>query len=179
MTEKEKVPSWVVPPKSDAEEGKLSSPPIDPKRDYLTVFIEKMDKIIDGINSKEAQIAHHLDKQNQLLEKAIPLLEAIMKYLQGQPTPTPVVQPTAGTPVPAPTAKPVPAPMPYLQQVRDLFPNDLKELLKFNQDGNTVIIKPRRFLGSDNFAKIASIVRDAGGEYISAGKESHFKVQGK
>jgi len=42
-----------------------------------------------------------------------------------------------------------------------------------------VIIKPRQFLGSENFAKIASTVRGIGGEYISAGKESHFRVPRK
>jgi hypothetical protein len=35
------------------------------------------------------------------------------------------------------------------------------------------------FLGSENFAKIASAVRGMGGEYISAGKDSHFRVPKK
>jgi len=49
-------------------------------------------------------------------------------------------------------------------------------MLHFEEEAEYIIIKPRRFLGSENFAKIASIVRGAGGEYISAGKESHFRV---
>jgi len=57
-----------------------------------------------------------------------------------------------------------------------LFTQDLEELLNFTLDGKTVKIKPKKFLGSDNFAKIASAVRNAGGEYISAGEASHFIV---
>ena len=63
-----------------------------------------------------------------------------------------------------------------IEDIRVLFPSDLEEMLTFEESGNYIMIKPRRFLGSDNFAKIASIIRSAGGEYISAGKQSHFKV---
>jgi len=64
-----------------------------------------------------------------------------------------------------------------VENVRMLFPKDLEEVLMFEAKGEYIVIKPRQYLGSENFAKIASIVRDAGGEYISAGKESHFRIQ--
>ena len=39
------------------------------------------------------------------------------------------------------------------------------------------IIKAKQFLGSDNFAKIAGIVRNTlGGQYVSQGKNSHFEI---
>jgi len=63
-----------------------------------------------------------------------------------------------------------------VEGVRGAFSSDLEEMLLFEEAGNYFVIKTRRFLGSDNFAKIASIVRSLGGEYISAGKDSHFKV---
>jgi len=63
-----------------------------------------------------------------------------------------------------------------VENVRGLFPGDLEKMLTFEETGNYVVIKPRQYLGSENFAKIASIIREAGGEYISAGKESHFRV---
>ena len=63
-----------------------------------------------------------------------------------------------------------------VEGVRGSFSSDLEEMLIFEEAGDYIVIKTRRFLGSDNFAKIASIVRSLGGEYISAGKESHFKV---
>jgi len=85
-----------------------------------------------------------------------------------------------GAPAVAPTVTPSAAPptegMRTIEDVRVLFPSDLEEMLTFEESGNYIVIRPRRFLGSDNFAKIASIVRGVGGEYISAGKQSHFKV---
>ncbi|MFQ6073761.1 MAG: hypothetical protein ACE5KC_00945 [Candidatus Bathyarchaeia archaeon] len=60
--------------------------------------------------------------------------------------------------------------------LRTLFPKDLEDMLLFEEKEEYVVIRPRQYLGSENFAKIASIVRDQGGEYISAGKESHFRV---
>lgn len=56
------------------------------------------------------------------------------------------------------------------------FPTDLADMLEFEETEKFIIIKPRRYLGSENFAEIASIIRDAGGEYISSGKESHFRI---
>ena len=82
-------------------------------------------------------------------------------------------------PAAAPAAPAVAAPagrMRTIEDIRVLFPSNLEEMLTFEETESYIVIKPRRFLGSDNFAKIASIVRGAGGEYISAGKESHFKV---
>ena len=84
----------------------------------------------------------------------------------------------------APSAAPaIPAaPMEGMRTVEDVrgwFSSDLEEMLSFEETGDYIVIKPRRFLGSDNFARIASIVRSLGGEYISAGKNSHFKVSRK
>jgi hypothetical protein len=63
-----------------------------------------------------------------------------------------------------------------IKDVRSLFPKDLGEMLAFEESGEYIVVTPRQYLGSENFAKIASIVREAGGEYISAGKESHFRL---
>ncbi len=80
--------------------------------------------------------------------------------------------PTAAPPIPAaPTEG-----MRSVEDVRVSFSSDLEEMLTFEEAENYIVIKPRKFLGSDNFARIASIVRSLGGEYISAGKNSHFKV---
>jgi len=86
-----------------------------------------------------------------------------------------------GTGVPSPVTAPAPAPVPAermrsVKDVRTLFPKELEDMLNFEETGKYIIIKPRQYLGSENFAKIASIVRGTGGEYISAGKESHFRL---
>ena len=65
---------------------------------------------------------------------------------------------------------------PRMEATKRLFPKALEEMLTFEVQGNYTIIKPRQYLGSENFSKIAAIVREAGGEYISAGKQSHFRV---
>jgi hypothetical protein len=66
-----------------------------------------------------------------------------------------------------------------VEEVRMSFPPELENLLNIEERNDYIIIKPRQFLGSENFAKIASAVRGMGGEYISAGKESHFRVPKK
>jgi len=63
-----------------------------------------------------------------------------------------------------------------VNDVKQAFSPELAGMLLFEQSGKFIIVKPRRFLGSDNFAKIASVVREIGGEYVSAGRNSHFKI---
>jgi hypothetical protein len=82
------------------------------------------------------------------------------------------VPPTEAAPVPPPSE----AKKRSTDDVRTLFPRDLEDMLLFEEKEEYIVIKPRQYLGSENFAKIASIVRDQGGEYISAGKESHFRI---
>jgi len=38
------------------------------------------------------------------------------------------------------------------------------------------IVKPRKFLGRNTFGRISGAVREAGGEYVSQGKDSHFRI---
>ncbi len=66
-----------------------------------------------------------------------------------------------------------------VEEVRLAFPEDLECLLSFQEKTDYIMVKPKQFLGSENFAKIASTVRGLGGEYISAGKDSHFRVPKK
>jgi hypothetical protein len=66
-----------------------------------------------------------------------------------------------------------------VDEIRMSFPEELEARLGFEDKGDFIIIKPKQFLGSENFAKIASAVRGMGGEYISAGKDSHFRVPKK
>ena len=63
-----------------------------------------------------------------------------------------------------------------LANVVGSFDEGLQDLLKFEEKGDKIIITPKQYLGSDNFAKAAATVRDLKGEYISAGKESRFEV---
>ena len=91
-----------------------------------------------------------------------------------RPMPKPVTPPTplfaAEQPLPKKTTSDP------ISKIEGLFPEDIASMLEFKLDNGVVVIKPRQFLGSDIFAKVASVVRGANGEYVSAGKMSHFKV---
>lgn len=63
-----------------------------------------------------------------------------------------------------------------VEQAKVLFPEALRGLLSFEQQGNYIIIKPRQFLGTENFSEISRIVQGNKGDYVSAGKESHFRI---
>jgi len=67
-------------------------------------------------------------------------------------------------------------PVKSVEDVKALFSDYLRDHFNFIEEKGYVVLKPKQFLGSENFAKSVAIVRNAGGEYISAGKESHFKI---
>ena len=89
-----------------------------------------------------------------------------------------ITQPAAGIAV-APVTREVYGKETSIEDIKMMFPEDLENLLSFEEKQDYIMIKPRQFLGSDNFAKIASVVRGIGGDYVSAGKESHFRVPKK
>jgi hypothetical protein len=76
---------------------------------------------------------------------------------------------------PQPTTK-APEQTKGLDAIRMKFSEDVETRLTFEQKGNYVIVKPKQFLGSELFAAISGIIRGSGGEYISAGKDSHWRV---
>ena len=90
-----------------------------------------------------------------------------MEYIvmQNKTKPTP--------PQPTPTAQPQEA---TLNNFIAEFPPEQQQRLDFALKGNKFIIRPKQFLGSDMFAQVSAVVRSFGGEYISAGKESHWRV---
>jgi hypothetical protein len=94
---------------------------------------------------------------------------------------TKVAQPITAHPAPALSESLAGAPKVQskskaLEDVRMMFPEDLDNLLGFEEKDDYILIRPRQFLGPDNFSKIATVVRGAGGEYVSAGKASHFRI---
>jgi hypothetical protein len=126
------------------------------------------------------EILRRLDEVLPVLKSVLTDLQEISKTLRSiSPTPTPSA--TAPEPSPAREAPRIPTPTPTgrrrgVQDVRMMFPQELEDLLTFTEKEDYIMIKPRQYLGSENFAKIASIIRGAGGQYISAGKDSHFRV---
>lgn len=144
-----------------------------------TVFTY-LKQIVKALEAKEAQVAHHLDRIAIALEKIAKIEKdkEDIKKVPSEQMNVPVVKPSVSIPTPSPLSTPVPVPTVSSNEdaVKSAFPKELEVLLYFEGKDNVVKIKPRQYLGSENFAKIASIVRSIGGEYVSAGKDSHFRV---
>lgn len=116
------------------------------------------------------ELAQRIDQLLIVLREISEDLADISKHLKTTGAPTPPATPAAPA-VPTSAAR-----MRSVTDIRTIFPKELENMLTFEEAGTYIVIKPRQYLGSENFAKIASLVRGAGGEYISAGKESHFRV---
>ncbi len=134
------------------------------KIESLTRRVDELVVILNGIMEDLRQVSASL--------KSI----VVSQVSQGQQIPRVSPPVTAPPPVPLPRA---PEKSKAVEDIRMMFPDDLEALLSFEEKDDYVIIKPRQFLGSENFSKIASTVRGLGGEYISAGKGSHFRIPKK
>ncbi|MCS7124056.1 MAG: hypothetical protein NZ932_01380 [Candidatus Bathyarchaeota archaeon] len=131
---------------------------MDAEKDYIEKLAEKVEELLIVLNN----IAEDL----RIVAAS---LRSIAVSKLGQPKPTPT--PTPPTPEQPPAEKPL-----SIGDVKMIFPEDLEGLLNFEDKGEYIKITPRQYLGAENFAKIAQIVRGAGGDYISAGKDSHFRI---
>ena len=126
------------------------------------------------------------EKLERLVERVDELLVVLSKISEDLRTVAASMKSIAGLQITQPTPQ-TPATVSHeihekektIEDVRIAFTEDLEKLLSFEEKSDYIMVKPRQFLGSENFAKIASAVRGMGGEYISAGKESHFRVPKK
>lgn len=131
-----------------------------------------------------------LFKVEKLHDIAVSLAELvdIFKAAKGMPksevkSSAPVAKPVeAPKPVapsaPAPVAQPSAPVDTRLAEVQEKL-KDYINLLNIDTDSDTmfIILRPKQFLGGQNFAGIAGIVqKELGGEYVSQGKGSHFRV---
>jgi len=69
--------------------------------------------------------------------------------------------------------------MSLLEIAQNNFPKDLAKLLDFTDEEDHIKVKPRRYLTGGSFGRIAAVVRELGGDYISAGKDTHFRLPKK
>lgn len=133
--------------------------------------IEKLTKRVDEL----VVILNDLKEDLKQVSSSLKSL-AVSQITQPPKAPSPIpVSPTPSLPgAPRVTEK-----VKEIEDIKMMFPEDLEDLLSFEEKEDYIVIKPRQFLGSDNFSKIASVVRGLSGEYVSAGKASHFKVPKK
>ena len=50
------------------------------------------------------------------------------------------------------------------------------EDLDITEDDENIVVMPKRYLGRDKFAPLADLIRELGGSYVSAGRESKFLI---
>jgi len=118
------------------------------------------------------EILHRLSEVLDVLKRLSEDLQDISKSLK-------TISPPKTSAATLPAASSAPTPQPRGKRIEDLrmmFTKELETMLIFENKGNFIKITPRQYLGSENFAKIASTIREAGGEYVSAGKDSHFRI---
>jgi hypothetical protein len=138
---------------------------------FVSTDKEKLNQLLVKVD----EIAVSINKISEELRTVSASLKSIAV---GQITQSPAHTPSPLTSEP-PTAARETSKQRSLDDIRMSFPEELEARLGFDEKGDYIIIKPKQFLGSENFAKIASAVRGMGGEYISAGKDSHFRVPKK
>ena len=54
---------------------------------------------------------------------------------------------------------------------------DYEQDLEFEEAFGFILVKFKAFVSKDRFDKVYALVREAGGEYVSAGKKSHFRLR--
>ena len=50
------------------------------------------------------------------------------------------------------------------------------DFLDVDVEGEFLVVRPKAFLGSELFSDVLAVVKEYGGEYVSNGKLSHFRV---
>ncbi len=138
---------------------------------FVSTDKEKLNQLLVKVD----EIAISINKISEELRSVSASLKSLAV---GQITQPPTHIPSPATSAPMPAARET-SKQRSLDDIRMSFPEELEARLSFDEKGDYIIIKPKQFLGSENFAKIASAVRGMGGEYISAGKDSHFRVPKK
>jgi len=137
------------------------------EKEKLSYLLKKVDEITFTLN----KVSEELRTVSASLKSL-----AVGQITAAPATPTPARTKTLQAPQEVPTGS---SNLRSLDEIRMSFPEELETRLSFEEKGDQIIIKPKQFLGSENFAKIASAIRGMGGEYISAGKDSHFRVAKK
>jgi hypothetical protein len=142
-------------------------------KEKLSQLVEKIDELLSVLK----------DVSEDLKTVSASIKSLAVSQITTKPSATTAPRTPPAAPAPRPAAPTAAAPSaPKSQNIEDLrmmFPQELDSMLAFEDKGDYVMIKPKQFLGSENFAKIASTVRGIGGEYISAGRHSHFRVYKK
>lgn len=164
--------------------------PVEEKKPAKKSFVSEKDAPPIGAPAPENKIVPCevslmlIYNQAKITNELLTEMRDLMKGVAPSTPKTSAPAPTSQAQVPIPVTQPAPAstlPMtPTLQKLIDgMAKAELDDLVYIDEAANDTlfyIVRPRQFLGSENFAKVASFMRGIGGQYQSAGRNSHFKV---
>jgi len=166
--------SFVTPKDVPREETPNVSPITTIKVDGRDVHILKPDVALTLIYGKVSALVDEMKMLNSVFSKA-----SEQKTFQ---TVAPT-QPTISNTQPVQSTEPLqmpPKPTEQTPRVKEIISalEPVADLLKIDTDSSAmfVMVKPASFLGPENFAKVAQVIRSIGGQYVSAGKNSHFEI---
>jgi len=169
-SEKDKVVEESFP-KEDANATEVKSPSFvsekDAKQEKGKVTLTMSDVML-YIGKKTKEIHDDVHALRELLEK-----QRSAPAIPAQP-----IQPTSNATKTQSTLAPATADA-GLEKVNQALAEFIADgSIEINADAATMyyIVRTKKFLGAENFGKIASVVRGLGGEYVSQGKASHFKI---
>ena len=122
-------------------------------------------ELLDSIANSVADLLEEIKRQSDLLESLLEAIEQLHKdneekmrlFKESQPRRMQVT----------------------MEKVVSSIPTKVREKLLFEEDDEEIRVKPQEFLGRDDFRTVASTIRELGGEYISAGRSSYFRVPRK
>jgi hypothetical protein len=140
---------------------------------------EKLDALVERIDSLLSILKNVSEDLKTVSASLKSMAVSQITTKPAAPSRPPIPTPSPRPPATVPAASPSTPKSESIEDIRMMFPEDLDNMLSFEDKGDYVMIKPKQFLGSENFAKIASTVRGIGGEYVSAGRDSHFRVYKK
>ena len=60
--------------------------------------------------------------------------------------------------------------------ITSLFPSDIRKHLSFKDEGDSVIIAPLKYLGTDDWKTCMTTVKQAGGVWEGEGKNKYWKI---
>ena len=155
LEEKEKGITHQLCRIADAIENKPKDKPIQSRPETTTV---------PELKPLKLQIKETVPPKTEEKSKIVSAEQPLMKSEPKEEVPSETIQ------------NPTESPANNVEKAKQLFSIELEDLLGFSEEDGYVKIKPLKYLGSDNFAKIAGVIRSAGGEYMSAGRDSHFRL---
>jgi len=174
------------------EKEQKAKKPQSPELGNEAPLFKYLDRIATAIESNTESVKALTESTNALTSTLVSKLRDTMvdkdaprqlkEEIVSQKVKEETVQtPTTTPPLPKPQLQPQTTSAPSqtqnaVDEAKMLFTKELEQMLIFEDQGEYIKIKPRQYLGSENFAKIASVCREMNGEYISAGKDSHFKL---